>query len=162
MQLGDLGAPATKGDILGLLKHLRTWFRTHIALLCEEVTAITDRVKAKEEDISSIAQSLSDAMERMKQLQGSHQALKTRVDAMEDARRCTNIKVRGIAKSINDTELPHFIRRLMSEILHPKQVKILQLEGTGGRSPRRPPSIPVPPRQTSSDGCHQEQVPVPV
>ncbi|CAH2324221.1 Hypothetical predicted protein [Pelobates cultripes] len=36
VQLGDLGAPATKGDILGLLKHLRTWFRTDMALLREE------------------------------------------------------------------------------------------------------------------------------
>ncbi|CAH2315581.1 Hypothetical predicted protein [Pelobates cultripes] len=56
IQVGDLGAPATKGDILGLLKNLRTWFRTDIALLREEVTAVTDRVKATEEDISSIAQ----------------------------------------------------------------------------------------------------------
>ncbi|CAH2276582.1 Hypothetical predicted protein [Pelobates cultripes] len=75
VQLGDLGAPATKGDILGLLKHLRTWFRTDMALLREEVTAITDRVKATEEDITSMAQRQSDATERLQQLHGSHQAL---------------------------------------------------------------------------------------
>ncbi|CAH2248398.1 Hypothetical predicted protein [Pelobates cultripes] len=75
VQLGDLGAPATKGDILGLLKHLRTWFRTDIALLREEVTAVTDRVKATEEDITSMAQCQTDATERLQQLQGSHQAL---------------------------------------------------------------------------------------
>ncbi|CAH2292708.1 Hypothetical predicted protein [Pelobates cultripes] len=63
VQLGDLGAPATKGDILGLLKHLRTWFRTDMALLREEVTAVTDRVKATEEDITSMAQCQTDATE---------------------------------------------------------------------------------------------------
>ncbi|CAH2224664.1 Hypothetical predicted protein [Pelobates cultripes] len=65
IQLGDLGAPATKRDILGLLKHLRTWFRTDIAMLREEVTAITDRVKATEEDISCTAQCQSGATERI-------------------------------------------------------------------------------------------------
>ncbi|CAH2222790.1 Hypothetical predicted protein [Pelobates cultripes] len=78
VQLGDLGAPATKGDILGLLKHLRTWFRTDMALLREEVTAVTDRVKATEENITSMAQCQTDATERLQQLQGSHQALQAR------------------------------------------------------------------------------------
>ncbi|CAH2274428.1 Hypothetical predicted protein [Pelobates cultripes] len=135
IQVGDLGAPATKGDILGLLKHLRTWFRTDIALLREEVMAVTDRVKATEEDISSIAQRQTSATEQIRQLQGSHQALQARVDAMDDARRRANVKVRGIAETVNERELPHFIRRLISEIMQPKQAKTLQVDGIHRWSP---------------------------
>ncbi|CAH2300452.1 Hypothetical predicted protein [Pelobates cultripes] len=68
IQLGDVGAPAIKGDILSLLKHLRTFFRTDIAVLREEVTAITDRVKATEEDISSMAQCQLGPTEQIQQL----------------------------------------------------------------------------------------------
>ncbi|CAH2277010.1 Hypothetical predicted protein [Pelobates cultripes] len=144
IQVGDLGAPATKGDILGLLKHLHTWFRTDIALLREEVTAITDRVKATEEDISSIAQQQTGATGQIRQLQGSHQAFQARVDAMDDARRHTNIKVRGITETVNDGELPHFVRRLLSEILLPKQEKIVQKRRASDWPPEMRPSTGLP------------------
>ncbi|CAH2293395.1 Hypothetical predicted protein [Pelobates cultripes] len=106
IQVGDLGAPATKGDILGLLKHLHTWFRTDIALLREEVKAVTNRVKATEEDISSIAQQQTGATEQIRQLQGSHQALQARVDAMDDTRRRTNIKSEALQKPLMTGSYP--------------------------------------------------------
>ncbi|CAH2300241.1 Hypothetical predicted protein [Pelobates cultripes] len=63
---------------------------------------------------------------------------------MDDARRRANVKVRGIAETVNDRELPHFIRRLLSEIMQPKQVKTLQVDGIHrlSKSPRAPADAP--------------------
>ncbi|CAH2315403.1 Hypothetical predicted protein [Pelobates cultripes] len=83
--LGDLGAPAIKGDILSLLKHLRTWFRTDIAVLREEITAVTDRVRATEEDVSSMTQHQEITEQKLQQLQSSHQAMQVRMDVQGDA-----------------------------------------------------------------------------
>ncbi|CAH2249927.1 Hypothetical predicted protein [Pelobates cultripes] len=47
---GDLRTPATKGDILSILQNLRTLFRSDMAILQEEVTTVTGRVKDAEED----------------------------------------------------------------------------------------------------------------
>ncbi|CAH2282023.1 Hypothetical predicted protein [Pelobates cultripes] len=41
--MGDLGAPATKGDIVNLLKNVRCLFHADMAILREDVTAVTNR-----------------------------------------------------------------------------------------------------------------------
>ncbi|CAH2295763.1 Hypothetical predicted protein [Pelobates cultripes] len=98
--LGDLGTSDTKGDIQ---KNLRTMFRKDIEVLQEEVTTVTDRVRATEEDITSIAPCQQVKGEKLQHLQSLHQTLEARMDGLDDGRRCTNIKIRGIAESIDDT-----------------------------------------------------------
>ncbi|CAH2308105.1 Hypothetical predicted protein [Pelobates cultripes] len=140
LPLGDLGAPATKGDILNILKNIRTLFRTDIAVLQEDLTAVAERVRATEEDVTSVAQRQQATEEKLRLLQVSHHTLQARIDGLDDARRRTNLKIRGIDDSIDDKELPQFTRCLLTTILNPKQAKTVQIESTYRlqKSPRAP------------------------
>ncbi|CAH2283966.1 Hypothetical predicted protein [Pelobates cultripes] len=106
LSLGDLKAPATKGDILNILQNLRTLFHSDMAILQEEVTVVTGRVRVAEEDIAAKAQRHQTREETLIYPQSSHHALQTRLDGLDDARRRPNINIRGIADSIDNKELP--------------------------------------------------------
>ncbi|CAH2292842.1 Hypothetical predicted protein [Pelobates cultripes] len=56
------------------------------------------------------------------------QKLANRVDALDDYHKCKNLKLRGIAETVEDEELPHFVRRLLTTLLPQRQVKSLPIE----------------------------------
>ncbi|CAH2330230.1 Hypothetical predicted protein [Pelobates cultripes] len=143
LAMGDLRAPATKGDILNILQNMRTLFRSDMAILQEEVTAVTGRVRVAEEDLSAMAERQQATEKKLTHLQSSHQA---RLDCLDDARRRSNIKIRGIADSIDDNELPQLTRRLLATILNPKQAKTVLVEGV-----HRLPKLPRAPTEASHD-----------
>ncbi|CAH2219924.1 Hypothetical predicted protein [Pelobates cultripes] len=84
LAMGDLRAPATKGDILNILQNLRTLFRSDMAILQEEVTAVTGRVRVAEEDLTAMAERQQATEEKLTHLQSSHQALQARLDGLDD------------------------------------------------------------------------------
>ncbi|CAH2323204.1 Hypothetical predicted protein [Pelobates cultripes] len=49
-------ALATKGDIMDLMVNIWVFFWGDLAVIQEEVMAVTDRVRATEEDITSLSQ----------------------------------------------------------------------------------------------------------
>ncbi|CAH2330490.1 Hypothetical predicted protein, partial [Pelobates cultripes] len=70
------------------------------------MTAGTDRVRVTEEDLSTVIQCQTDASTQVQKLQASHKTLQDRLDMLDDARLRNNIKIRGIAKSIDDRAPP--------------------------------------------------------
>ncbi|CAH2247687.1 Hypothetical predicted protein [Pelobates cultripes] len=145
LAMGDLRALATKGDILNILQNLHTLFRSDMAILQEEVTAVTGRVSVAEEDLTAMAERQQATEEKLTHLQSSHQTLQARLDGLDDARHCSNKKIRGIADSIDDNELPQLNRRLFT-ILNPKQTKTVLVEGV-----HRLPKSPRTPTEASRD-----------
>ncbi|CAH2221736.1 Hypothetical predicted protein [Pelobates cultripes] len=69
LAMGDLRAPATKD----------------MAILQEEVTAVTGRVRVAEEDITAVAERQQAMEEKLIHLQSSHQALQARLDGLDDS-----------------------------------------------------------------------------
>ncbi|CAH2282964.1 Hypothetical predicted protein [Pelobates cultripes] len=70
------GAPSTRGDIMDLMVNVRAFFRAGLAVVQEEVVAVTDRVKATVEDIATLSQRQS----------SSQMAMQVTLDALDDAR----------------------------------------------------------------------------
>ncbi|CAH2274358.1 Hypothetical predicted protein [Pelobates cultripes] len=143
LAMGDLRAPATKGDILNILQNL---FHSDMAILQEEVTAVTGRVRIAKEDLTAMTERQQATEEKLTHLQSSHQALQAWLDGLDYARRRSNIKIRGIADSIDDNELPQLTRRLLATILNSKQAKTVLVEGV-----HRLPKLPRAPTEASRD-----------
>ncbi|CAH2283283.1 Hypothetical predicted protein [Pelobates cultripes] len=93
LQSKDRGAQATKGDIMNLMVHIHTFFHANLAVVQEELMAVTDRVKAMEKDVSSLSQHQADVVEQIRHLQASHKAIQARLETMDDARLCNNLKI---------------------------------------------------------------------
>ncbi|CAH2307836.1 Hypothetical predicted protein [Pelobates cultripes] len=161
LAMGDLRAPATKGDILNILQNLRTLFHSAMAILQEEVTAVTGRVRVAEEDLTAMAERQQATEEKLTHLQSSHQALQARLDGLDDARHRSNIKIRSIADSIDDNELPQLTRRLLATILNPKQTPQVAKSPNRGL-PRLPSPLTVYPGQNGGDGGAQRPEPIPL
>ncbi|CAH2274645.1 Hypothetical predicted protein [Pelobates cultripes] len=85
----------------------RAFFHADLVVIQEEVSAVTDRAKVREEDISTLLQCQADSTEQIQRLQTSHTAMQDRLVTVDNARR-HNLKVRGIAESVVNGELPHF------------------------------------------------------
>ncbi|CAH2283819.1 Hypothetical predicted protein [Pelobates cultripes] len=97
--------------------NIRTFFRTDLAVVREEVLAVTDRVKATDKDISSLSQHQAGTTEQSQPLQTSPTAMQVQLDTLDNARWHNNLKVRGIVEFFTDGELPHFFRHLFSALL---------------------------------------------
>ncbi|CAH2306589.1 Hypothetical predicted protein, partial [Pelobates cultripes] len=52
-----------------------------------------------------------------------------RMAAMEYRRRWKNVKVRGLPDDITAAEIPHLIRRLLTQLFSAKQAKLITLDG---------------------------------
>ncbi|CAH2306317.1 Hypothetical predicted protein [Pelobates cultripes] len=75
LQSGDRGAATTKSDFMDLMVHICTIFHADLAVVQEELTAVTDRVKATEKEVSSLSQRHADAAEQIRLLRASHEAI---------------------------------------------------------------------------------------
>ncbi|CAH2315132.1 Hypothetical predicted protein [Pelobates cultripes] len=140
----DLTAPATKGDIKALLTNIRAFFNADLNIMCEDITVVTARLQANEDAITSLAQKQESTNEHLLQLQASHKSMQVRLDTQDDARRRNNLKIRGIAESVTDQELPHFLRRLWTTLLPQRSAKSIQVDGCYrlAKSNRAPAGVP--------------------
>ncbi|CAH2328360.1 Hypothetical predicted protein [Pelobates cultripes] len=98
--------PAIKQDIADLLNKMRQMYAAEMDMLRTEMQAVTARTQATEEDVLDLKQE----------------------DLAEDRNRRTNLKLRGIADSVDSTELPHYLRRLTATFLPHAQVKKFTLD----------------------------------
>ncbi|CAH2319674.1 Hypothetical predicted protein, partial [Pelobates cultripes] len=91
-----------------------------------EITTATHEVR-----LNNMEQELSDMRREQVQTQ-------RRMAAMENRRRCKNVKIRGIPEQIGTVEIPHLVRRLLTHLFSAKQAKLMALDGCY-RLPAPPP-----------------------
>ncbi|CAH2292507.1 Hypothetical predicted protein [Pelobates cultripes] len=98
----DLQAPATKGDIKAIMNNISAFFNADLDIIREDMSVVTARV--------------------------THKAVQIQIDLLEDTRRCADLKVRGIVETVDDQELPHFLRRLSASIVPQCSAKGIQID----------------------------------
>ncbi|CAH2247790.1 Hypothetical predicted protein [Pelobates cultripes] len=113
----ELNTRATNGDILELMRNMRRLFNADLAVVREEIMAITARVQATEGEISAIAHRQTGTAEQQAQLHTSQQTLSHQLDALDDYGRRKNVKLRGIAEAIGDSELLHIVQQMLASNL---------------------------------------------
>ncbi|CAH2293428.1 Hypothetical predicted protein [Pelobates cultripes] len=126
----DQGAHATKGDTMDLISNICTFF-ADLALVQEELTAVTGRVKATEDDVSSLSQKQVRAVEQLQCFQILHSAVQTLLDTLDNTK---SLKIRGLTESIADREIPHWTRESKNNMVD----NYYQLP----KSPRAPAAAP--------------------
>ncbi|CAH2327949.1 Hypothetical predicted protein [Pelobates cultripes] len=109
----DLTAPATKGDIKALMNNIHAFYNADLDIIQEDITVVTTRVRATEEHLSTVAHQQENSNEQIQSLQAAHRAFQIKMDTLENTQRRNNLKIRGIAETVNDHEMPHFIRCLL-------------------------------------------------
>ncbi|CAH2282875.1 Hypothetical predicted protein [Pelobates cultripes] len=66
----------------------------------------------------------------MQQLLATNKAMQVRTDTLDYARRRKNLKIRGIVETIDEQELPHLIRQLLSTLLPQHSTRGIQIDGS--------------------------------
>ncbi|CAH2250635.1 Hypothetical predicted protein [Pelobates cultripes] len=85
-----------------------------VALIRDEFKGITDRLRKMEFSSDSHTNQIMDLQAAIKDLQQKTLQQETLMTAQEDRYRRNNLKLRGVADSIPEAELPHLIRRLLT------------------------------------------------
>ncbi|CAH2319599.1 Hypothetical predicted protein [Pelobates cultripes] len=115
--------PATKGDIKSLLRDIRKMFQADLAILREDMLSLTGHLKAAEETSAHIKAEQTTLAAEQKRLTASQATMTLKLTEYEDRSRSKNIKIRGIPTTIDKTELPQYVGRLLQQILPHKQAK---------------------------------------
>ncbi|CAH2277120.1 Hypothetical predicted protein [Pelobates cultripes] len=118
----DPQAPATKQDIANLLRELRHMTAANLDAVCTKVQAVSARTQTMETEVQDLKREVHNLLH-------SHTYLTLRVDLAEDCKRCANIKLRRVSDTIDQAELPQYLRWLMDSLLPHSQAKKIQLEG---------------------------------
>ncbi|CAH2322158.1 Hypothetical predicted protein [Pelobates cultripes] len=121
----DTQTLATKQDIADLLMEMRRMHAADINLIKTEMQAMTARTRATEEDILDLQREVREIKDTCYHMQAAQSTLITRLDQTEDRNRRANLKLRGIPDTIDSSELPHYLRRLIATLLPPAQAKNL-------------------------------------
>ncbi|CAH2252432.1 Hypothetical predicted protein [Pelobates cultripes] len=87
----DVTALGTKGDIKAQMNNIRAFFNA-------------DLVWANEDNVSSIAQQQTGNKDLIQQLQASQKTMLVRMDMLEDTRCHNNLKIGGIAETVDEHE----------------------------------------------------------
>ncbi|CAH2292277.1 Hypothetical predicted protein [Pelobates cultripes] len=80
------------------MNNIRASFNADLYIIREDVAGVLARVKATEEQVSSMAHQKDGSKEQI-QLQAAHRAVQIKLDTLEDIRR-HNLKMRGIAETV--------------------------------------------------------------
>ncbi|CAH2220628.1 Hypothetical predicted protein [Pelobates cultripes] len=139
----DLTAPATR-DIKTLMHNIRVFFNADLNIIREDITVVTARVQATEDSIHSITQQQTSTNEPMQQLLATNKVMQIRIDTLDDARRCKNLKIRGITETIGEQKLPHLIRLHLPTLLPQRSAGGIQIDGCFrfAKSSRAPAGTP--------------------
>ncbi|CAH2223717.1 Hypothetical predicted protein [Pelobates cultripes] len=112
--------PATKGDIKSLLHDIRKMFQADLAILREDMLSLTSRIKAAEETTTLAAE--------QKRLTDSQATITQKMTEYEDCNCSKNTKIKGIPTSVEKSELPQHMRRLIQHILPHKQARNILID----------------------------------
>ncbi|CAH2301614.1 Hypothetical predicted protein [Pelobates cultripes] len=127
--LRDAQAPATKQDIQKLLLNMRQMFTADLDLIKVEVQGVTARIQSSEEDNLDTRHEMSNMHETLHQVQSAQATMALKLDLTEDHSRRANLKIRCIPDTVDSNELPHYLRRVMAELLPSNQAKRVGFDG---------------------------------
>ncbi|CAH2299746.1 Hypothetical predicted protein [Pelobates cultripes] len=139
------------------MNNIRVFLNAALNILRDDITVVTARVQATEDCIHSITQQQTSTKEQMQQLQATNKAMQIRIDTMDDAQRCKNLKIRGITETISDQELPDLIRRLLCTLLTQQSARGIQIDGCFrlAKSSRTPAGAPAPGQTCNPRSCEK-------
>ncbi|XP_063295380.1 uncharacterized protein LOC134582656 [Pelobates fuscus] len=133
--------PVTAAQLKDMLAELRTNIAADMADFKTAVEKATSRITLLEATTSTQDSRLTVVENQIAEISKLQLLTTDRMDAMEDQKRRYNLKLRGVPDSIDLADLPHYIRRLFSTLLPPKQAKTVRLDGLF-RLPK-PPTAPM-------------------
>ncbi|CAH2275691.1 Hypothetical predicted protein [Pelobates cultripes] len=120
--------PVTMEAIGALMADHHKKIADDVVLLREDIKGITNRLGAVEATSTNHTSQIADLLAAIRDMQQKTRQHEQQLAAHEDKSRRNNIKLRGVADSVPEAELPHFIRRLLTELLNPKAAKATILE----------------------------------
>ncbi|CAH2285430.1 Hypothetical predicted protein [Pelobates cultripes] len=127
---------------------MKTLFAANIALVQKDLGVITARLQSLENS-GDIAQCRQDAQQsELDKLKQANLLMEGRIAVLEDTKRQRNLKIRVFfTEDVTDSEIPHYLRRLLSSILTPSKAKAIPLDNyfripKPAKAPDRAPSHP--------------------
>ncbi|CAH2284534.1 Hypothetical predicted protein [Pelobates cultripes] len=136
--------PASKADIIHLLKELKAQSAADVALIREDLSAMTARIQAVEVNEAATTAKIETLQREMAQLKKTSTILENKVAALEDAKRQRNLRTRGIPEAVQDPKVTHYLRRLLASLLFQAKAKsiLLEFHFRIPKPPRAPADVP--------------------
>ncbi|CAH2284890.1 Hypothetical predicted protein [Pelobates cultripes] len=135
--------PASKADIIHLLKELKAQSAADVALIREDLGAMTARIQAVEVNEVATTAKIETLQREMAQMKKTSTILENKAAALEDAKRQRNLRIRGIPEAVQDSEVAYYLRRLLASLLLQAKAKSILLE-FHFRIPKPPAPADVP------------------
>ncbi|CAH2315099.1 Hypothetical predicted protein [Pelobates cultripes] len=140
------GVPVTESTLKALLDELRHNIATDISAFREEISRVSSRLHDMEVTTAGHETRLTTLKRELSALKCEQAKTQHHMAAIEDRRRCKNVKVRGLPDTVAIAEIPHLIQRLLTQLFSTKPAKLMTLDGCY-RLPV-PPAVPKRSRQT--------------
>ncbi|CAH2325857.1 Hypothetical predicted protein [Pelobates cultripes] len=136
--------PASKADIIHLLKELKAQSAADVALIREDLGAMSARIQAVEVNEAATTAKIETLQREMAQMKKTSTILENKVAALEDAKRHRNLRLRGIPEAVQDSEVAHYLRRLLASLLSQAKAKsiLLEFHFRIPKPPRAPADVP--------------------
>ncbi|CAH2224377.1 Hypothetical predicted protein [Pelobates cultripes] len=136
--------PASKADIIYLLKELKAQSAADMALIREDLGTMTARIQAVEVNEAATTPKIETLQREMAQMKQTSTILENKVAALEDAKRQRNLRIRGIPEAVQDPDVTHYLRRLLASLLLPANAKsiLLEFHFRIPKPPRAPADVP--------------------
>ncbi|CAH2219606.1 Hypothetical predicted protein [Pelobates cultripes] len=121
-------APVTTAVLKRLLTDLQNNILQDVTSLWGDLKGLTGHISTLESASTTNSQDIGDLHKAVNDLKFKQQKLDQRLADQEDTKRQNNLKVRGIAETITEAELPQVITHLLTNILAPTQAKHIILD----------------------------------
>ncbi|CAH2306844.1 Hypothetical predicted protein [Pelobates cultripes] len=107
---------------------MKTLFAADIALVRKDLGVITARLQSLE-DSGDTAHCGQDAQQsELDKLKQANLLMEGRIAVLEDSKRQRNLKIWSVPEDATDSEIPHYLRRLLSSVLTPSKAKAILLD----------------------------------
>ncbi|XP_063298016.1 dynein axonemal heavy chain 14 [Pelobates fuscus] len=121
--------PVTMEALSTLISEHHGKIAADVALIRGDLKLIATRLGTVEETTTKHTCQIKELQTAVHNLQQQTLQHEYQLSTMEDKRRQTHLKVRGIADTVPEAELPHLIRRLLTALLNPKTAKAILIDG---------------------------------
>ncbi|CAH2277658.1 Hypothetical predicted protein, partial [Pelobates cultripes] len=125
---GADSSPVTTSVVKALLAELQKNILADITAIRSDLQGLTGHIGALERTSQTSTQHIAMLHQAVSDLQQQNLLHERRFAALEDTWRRNNLKIRGVLEDICETELPHFLRRILSTLLPSRQMKATTLD----------------------------------
>ncbi|CAH2283021.1 Hypothetical predicted protein [Pelobates cultripes] len=119
----------TKTDITAIVIEIKAYIASEMAVLKTDLNTLASRMTSTEDAVSSLGVKQDTTAAQLHKVSHKCAELTAKVGQLEDMAKQRNLKIRRIPDTIDASELPQFIKRLLSPTLTPKQAKGTLLDG---------------------------------